>query len=219
MLKYPCLVLDHDDTVVRSEATVNYPCFLEALEVFRPGETMDYQEFVDWCFHYEFTDFLRIKYNFTEDELLREYHMWLDYSKTHIPPAYEGIGNIILEQKRRGGLVCVASLSSKANILRDYRAHFGMEPDLICSCDDPKEQRKPGVYPLQKIMQTYSLSPAQLLMVDDLKVGYEMASAAGVPIAFAGWSRRDFPAVRAEMTGLCDFSFDSTEDLKKFLFE
>ena len=24
MLKYPCLVLDHDDTVVQSEATVNY---------------------------------------------------------------------------------------------------------------------------------------------------------------------------------------------------
>ena len=27
MLKYPCLVLDHDDTVVQSEATVNYPFF------------------------------------------------------------------------------------------------------------------------------------------------------------------------------------------------
>ena len=31
MLKYPCLVLDHDDTVVASEATVNYPCFVEVL--------------------------------------------------------------------------------------------------------------------------------------------------------------------------------------------
>jgi phosphoglycolate phosphatase/pyrophosphatase PpaX len=38
MLKYKCLVLDHDDTVVQSEATVNYPCFLLALEKFRPGE-------------------------------------------------------------------------------------------------------------------------------------------------------------------------------------
>ena len=63
MLKYPCLVLDHDDTVVQSEATVNYPCFLLALEKFRPGEYMDYPEFVDWCFKYEFTDFLRLKQN------------------------------------------------------------------------------------------------------------------------------------------------------------
>ena len=25
MLKYPCLVLDHDDTVVQSEKTIGYP--------------------------------------------------------------------------------------------------------------------------------------------------------------------------------------------------
>ncbi len=37
MLNYRCLVLDHDDTVVRSEETVNYPSFLEALKVPRPG--------------------------------------------------------------------------------------------------------------------------------------------------------------------------------------
>ena len=27
MLKYPCLVLDHDDTVVASESNINYPFF------------------------------------------------------------------------------------------------------------------------------------------------------------------------------------------------
>ena len=40
MLNYRCLVLDHDDTVVRSEETVNYPSFLEALKVLRPGRTI-----------------------------------------------------------------------------------------------------------------------------------------------------------------------------------
>lgn len=219
MLKYPCLVLDHDDTVVKSEITVNYPCFLESLEKFRPGETMGYQEFVSWCFRCEFTEFLRIKYGFTDAELFEEYTMWKAYSKTHIPPAYEGIREIILEQKRRGGLVCVASLSSKENILRDYRTHIGIEPDMIFSCDDPRDQRKPGTYPLQKIMQHYSLSPAELLMVDDLKTGYEMASAAGVPIAFAAWSRLQNPDVLEQMERLCDFSFRSTEDLSNFLFK
>lgn len=219
MLKFPCLVLDHDDTVVKSEVTVNYPCFLKALEKFRPGETMGYQEFVSWCFRCEFTEFLRIKYGFTDAELFEEYTMWQAYSKTHIPPAYEGIREIILEQKRRGGLVCVASLSSKENILRDYRTHIGIEPDMIFSCDDPRDQRKPGTYPLQKIMQHYSLSPAELLMVDDLKTGYEMASAAGVPIAFAAWSRLQNPDVLEQMERLCDFSFRSTEDLSNFLFK
>lgn len=219
MLKYKCLVLDHDDTVVRSEVTVNYPCFLLALEKFRPGETMDYKEFVDWCYRYDFAEFLRIRYGFTEEELLEEYHMWQDYSKTHIPPAYDGMKEIIGEQKRRGGLVCVASLSSRENILRDYRAHFGMEPDMVFSCDDPREHRKPNVYPLTQMMEKYHLSPADLLMVDDLKIGYEMAAAAGVPMAFAGWSRLYFPEIREQMRGICDFALDSTKELAKFLFD
>ena len=219
MLKYPCLVLDHDDTVVKSEITVNYPCFLESLEKFRPGETMGYQEFVSWCFRYEFTEFLRIKYGFTDEELFEEYTMWQTYSKTRIPPAYEGIREVILEQKRRGGLVCVASLSSKENILRDYREHIGIEPDMIFSCNDPKDQRKPNPYPLQAIMKTYGLNPTEVLMVDDLKTGYEMASAAGVPIAFAAWSRLSNPDVMEQMEKLCDHSFHTTEDLHNFLFK
>lgn len=219
MLKYKCLVLDHDDTVVQSEVTVNYPCFLWALEKFRPGEYMDYPEFVDWCFRYEFTEFLRIKYGFTDEELLEEYHMWQDYSKTHIPPTYAGIQKVILEQKRRGGLVCVASLSSRENILRDYRTHFGIEPDLIFSCDDPRSERKPNPYPLQKIMETYHLSPSDLLMVDDLKTGFDMCCAAGVPIAFAGWGRTECLEITQQMTELCDYAFRSTDELYSFLFQ
>ena len=219
MLKYPCLVLDHDDTVVKSEITVNYPCFLESLEKFRPGETMGYQEFVSWCFRHEFTEFLRIKYGFTDAELFEEYTMWQTYSKTRIPPAYDGIREIILEQKRRGGLVCVASLSSKENILRDYREHIGIEPDMIFSCNDPKDQRKPNPYPLQTIMKTFGLNHSEVLMVDDLKTGYEMASAAGVPIAFAAWSRLGNPDVMEQMEKLCDYSFHTTEDLRNFLFK
>ncbi len=219
MLKYPCLVLDHDDTAVQSELTVNYPCFLLALKKFRPGETMEYDEFVDWCFRYEFTDFLRIKYGFTDEELLEEYRMWKSYAKVHIPPAYDGIKEVLLEQKRRGGLVCVASLSGKDIILRDYKAHFGIEPDLVFSCDDPKDQRKPETYPLEKIMQAYNLSPTQILMVDDLKTGYDMASAVGVPIAFAGWSRLNHRQILEQMSQLCDYTFHSTKELEKFLFD
>ncbi len=219
MLKYPCLVLDHDDTAVASELTVNYPCFLDSLKKFRPGQTMDYPEFVDWCFRHEFTDFLRIKYDFTEEELLEEYHMWQEYAATRIPPAYEGIRELILEQKKRGGLVCVVSLSSRENILRDYRTHFGMEPDMIFSCNDPRDQRKPNPYPLEQIMERYNLSPSQLLMVDDLPTGCQMASAAGVPTAFAAWSRQESPGLMKAMSELCDFTFHSTEDLRKFLFD
>lgn len=35
-MTYPCLVLDHDDTVVNSTATVHYPCFAEYTAKFSP---------------------------------------------------------------------------------------------------------------------------------------------------------------------------------------
>lgn len=38
-MTYPCLVLDHDDTVVNSTATVHYPCFAEYTAKFSPGRS------------------------------------------------------------------------------------------------------------------------------------------------------------------------------------
>jgi len=216
MLKYPCLVLDHDDTVVASEIGVNYPCFLEALKKFRPGEYMDHPEFVHWCFHYEFADFLRIRYGFTPEEAREEYEMWKVYARTHIPPVCPGIKEIILEQKRRGGLICVASLSSREMIERDYELHFGSRPDLIFSADDPV--CKPDPHPLKKIMETYHLTPADLLVVDDLKTGVQMAQAASVPISAALWCRQDAPEIIEYMTQRCEFAFHTTKELYDHLF-
>ena len=56
-------------------------------------------------------------------------------------------------------------------------------------------------------------------MIDDMKPAVEMARNGGVQIAFAGWGRKEFPKIRAEMERLCDFSFYSTEELENFLFE
>ena len=49
MLKYRCLVLDHDDTVVQSETTSNYPYFCYILDQFRPGETISLEEYTQGC--------------------------------------------------------------------------------------------------------------------------------------------------------------------------
>ena len=219
MLKYPCLVLDHDDTVVQSEATVNYPYFVYILDLFRPGTTITLEEYVEGCCHLGFADMCRKWYGFTEQELVEEYKGWQEYIVDHIPAAFPGIERIIRRQKEQRGMVCVVSHSSDVNILRDYRTHFEMEPDAIYSWDLPEELRKPSTYALEDIMKRYGLSPSQLLVVDDMKPAWEMASNAGVPIAFAAWGRKDYPEIAAEMRTLCDFSFDSTEELEKFLFD
>lgn len=218
MLKYPCLILDHDDTVVQSENTINYPFFCYILDQFRPGATITQEEYTQGCYHPGFAGMCREKYGFTEQELVDEYRGWMEYIRTHIPDPYPGIERIIRRQKEEGGMICVVSHSSEENITRDYMTHFGILPDAIYGWDLPEHQRKPNPYPLEHIMQTYGLTREQMLVVDDLKPAWQMCREAGVSIAFAAWSKQDVPQIVEEMTSLCDYSFDSVADLEAFLF-
>ena len=219
MLRYPCLVLDHDDTVVRSEETINYPFFCYILDQFRPGTRISLQEYTHGCCHLGFTEMCRQWYQFSEQELVDEYRGWQEYIRDHAPAIFPGIDRIIHRQKEEGGLLCVVSHSCIENITRDYSSNFGILPDDIYGWDLPEHQRKPNPYPLEQIMKKYRLSPSQLLVIDDLRPAYEMASKVNVPIAFAAWGRKDYPEIAAEMRSICDFSFDSTKELEKFLFD
>ena len=219
MLKYPCLVLDHDDTVVQSEATVNYPFFCYILDQYRPGTKISLSQYTEGCFHLGFADMCRQWYGFTEQELVEEYAGWQEYIQDHIPAPFPSIAQILRRQKQEGGLICVVSHSCVQNITRDYQTHFGLLPDAIYGWDLPEHQRKPSAYPLEQIMNTYHLPPEQLLVVDDMKPAWEMARKVQVPIAFAGWGRRDCPELSQEMTRLCDFSFSTVQELENFLFD
>ena len=112
----------------------------------------------------------------------------------------------------------MVSHSSISNITRDYQTHFGILPDDIFGWDLPEHQRKPNTYPLEQIMQKYHLKPTDLLVVDDLKPAWVMCKNAGVPIAFAAWSKQNAPAIVEEMSALCDYTFHSPKELEKFLF-
>lgn len=219
MLKYPCLVLDHDDTVVQSEATINYPYFCHILDQFRPGQKITWQEYIYGCCHLGFVEMCRQNYGFTDQELQEEYLGWKAFIRTHIPDPYPGINELLKQQKAAGGLICVVSHSGAENIIRDYKAHFDVEPDEIYGWDLPEHQRKPNAYPLECIMNKYHLAPSELLIVDDMKPAWEMARKAGAPIAFAAWSKNDSPEITKEMTNLCDFAFSSPKELIKFLFD
>lgn len=219
MLKYPCLVLDHDDTVVQSEASINYPYFCYILDQFRPGQKITWEEYIQGCCHLGFVEMCRHRYGFTEQELHKEYLGWKEFIRTHIPAPYPGIEHIIRRQKEEGGILCVVSHSGADNIIRDYQTHFDILPDDIYGWDLPEHQRKPNPYPLEHIMAKYNLTPTQLLVVDDMKPAWEMANKVGVPTAFAAWSKEDLPEITAEMTKLCDFSFSSPKELEKFLFD
>lgn len=217
MLNYRCLVLDHDDTVVRSEETVNYPSFLEALKVLRPGRTITREEFTRWCFSPGFSALCSDYIGLTPEEIDMQYDMWRSYVATHIPPPYDGLRPILMRWKQEGGLLCVSSHSARENILRDYRLHFDLEPDQIFDWDLGEDRRKPSPYALQEIMRLYDLRPDELLMVDDLKPGYDMAHACGVPFACAGWSHDD-PEIRTFLRRFSDFYLETVQALEPLLF-
>ena len=219
MLNYPCLVLDHDDTVVQSEKTINYPFFCYILDQFRPGTKITLEEYTHGCYALGFEEMCRAWYHFTDEELETEYQDWKAHIRRHIPAPFPGIDRIIHRHKAMGGTLCVVSHSSEENITRDYRTHFGILPDAIYGWDLPAHQRKPSTYPLEQIMERFHFTPQQLLVVDDLRPAYEMASKAGIPIAFAGWGRTDSPEITKEMTSLCNYSFRSPQELEEFLFK
>ena len=50
-MRYKCLVLDHDDTVVNSTATIHYPCFCEFLKEVRPqAKHYTLEDYFRWNF-------------------------------------------------------------------------------------------------------------------------------------------------------------------------
>lgn len=219
MLKYKCLVLDHDDTVVQTEKTIGYPYFCYILDQFRPGQTISFPDYVHDCHNYGFAEMCRRRWQFTEEEQKAEYAGWMDYVITHIPEIFPGIGNVIRRQKEEGGLVCVVSHSSVRNITRDYEHHFGIQPDAIYGWDYPEHLRKPNPFPLQDIMEKYKLSPADILVVDDMKLAWMMAHPLNVDIAFAAWGKQEFPELQEEMRTLCTYAFDSPRELERLLYE
>jgi len=219
MPKYRCLVLDHDDTVVQSMKTLSYPFWCMELELFRPGVTQSLEDYILECHNRGFAGLCRDCFHFTDEELKKEHGMWMEYVMTHVPDPYPGIKKIIHRQRAEEGLICVVSHSHADNILRDYRTHFGMEPDAVYGWELPPHQRKPDPYPLEDIMRRYSLKLEEILVVDDMKLACQMADPLDIRVAYSGWNGLGIGEIEEEMRSLCAYSFDSTEKLYKFLFE
>ena len=216
-MRYRCLVLDHDDTLVNSTAHVHYPAFLAAMDALRPGVTMTLDEYFAMNFDPGFMPYLEDTLKFTDEETSREYDIWQSFATTRVPEAYPGMDRLVRRQKQEGGYVCVISHSVSANIRRDYRENGLPEPDLVFGWDLPKEKRKPSPWALEEIMRSLSLAPQDLLVVDDLKPGYEMARAGHVDFAAAMWAHH-VPGIRFFMKAHADFCLETPEDLYTLQF-
>ena len=216
-MRYRCLVFDHDDTVVDSTAHVHHPAFLDILSRIRPGVTMSLEDYFRINFDPGFIAYCEDVLHFTPDEMAFEYSVWQEWVGTHIPTAYPGVREIMERELSEGGHICVISHSVDVNIRRDWAANRLPEPELVFGWEQPRERRKPAPWPLLQVLERLKLQPHEVLMIDDLKPGYDMAKACGVDFAAALWAH-EVPEIRAFMRTNCERCFDTPGALEKWLF-
>ena len=218
-MKYKCLILDHDDTVVASTEAIHYPSFVAYIDENKPHLSGKYsfEEFILKNFDPGVLEFFGGEIGLTEEEMAEEDKYWRDFVATRIPTAYPGMAEIIADFREAGGIVAVASHSYEEYIRRDY-AHNGLTvPDVIYGWDLPRERRKPSPFTVLDICERYGILPSEVLVVDDLKPGYDMARSAGADFAAAGWAYH-VPEIAAFMKKNCDYYLESVEELRELLF-
>lgn len=216
-LKYRCLILDHDDTVVKSTPDIHYPSFVYALKVLRPNmKPLCLEEFVSYCFAPGFSELCKEILKFNKDEQDYQYKIWKGYTNTKIPNFYPGFAELILEYKKLDGIICVVSHSESEQISRDYMLNCKLAPDLIFGWELEEHKRKPNPYPITEIIKRFDLDSNEILVVDDLKPGLDMARSCNIAFAGAGWSHV-IPEIRNYMQLNSDYYFSTVDSFKEFI--
>ena len=215
-LRYRCLILDHDDTVVASTPAIHFPAYLETMAQLRPGmKPLSLEEFFLMNFDPGFSEYMTGQLGMRPEEMAEEVRIWRGHSTVGKPRFFPGIVEFLKEFRNSGGLISVVSHSEIDIILGNYRDGTAgvVEPDLVFGWDADSEKRKPHPWPVQRTLERLHLSREDVLVVDDLKPGVLMARAAGVAVAAAGWGH-SLPRIRAEMEQCCDAYLESVDALR-----
>ena len=80
----------------------------------------------------------------------------------------------------------------------------------------PAHQRKPHPYPIKQILERFNLQETEVLMVDDLKPGLEMAKSCNVDFAAAGWSH-SIPEIKEHMRVESTYYFETVKQFNEFI--
>ena len=216
-MRYRCLVLDHDDTTVSSTPCIHYPAFMKILEELRPGTTMTQEDFLTANLSPGLGVFYSENLHLTPAEMQREQEIWKNCIAETIPPFFPGIPELIRRLREAGGFVCVVSHSWPDYIRRDYAAAGIPAPELIYGADLDPAMNKPNPWPLLDIMHKTRCKPDEMLMVDDLSAGLDMAHSAGIPFAASGWGYEN-PRIRDYMLKNADSYLNSVSELDRLLF-
>ncbi len=172
--------------------------------------------FVGYCFNPGFVSLCKDIIKFTDEELQHQQEIWRKYTESTVPDFYEMFPETIKEFKKQGGIVTVISHSEKSAIERDYSIHCGFIPDATFGWELPEHQRKPHPYPIKKILKHFNLQETEVLMLDDLKPGLEIARSCNVDFAAAGWSHI-IPEIKEQMKRDSKYYLETVEQFNQLI--
>lgn len=219
-MRYRCLILDHDDTAIDSTREVHHPAHLRSMEVLRPGvEPVDLETWFRKNFDPGITAYLENELGFSPEEMEVENRIWREFNLRGTSRFFPGFLEGLARYQDLGGRFVVSSHSESPVIRAHYRAGLNgtnLQPELVFGWDLGPEKRKPHPYAIHETLRRLDLQPEEVLVVDDLKPGVDMARTAGVDAAAAGWCH-NIPTIRSFMRRECVATFETVKEFAEYI--
>jgi len=216
-MRYKCLITDHDDTLLDSTVEIHYPCMVECLDVLRPGTPLSFDEFAHYNFDLGFHAYANDVLHLTPEEKVKQAAIWHKWVETHHAAFFPRAIEVLTRFKNAGGIVVVSSHNEAKHIVKDFE-HAGCPlPDAIYGWDLDIEKRKPAVYTIEQIEQRFGIAREDMVMLDDMKIGYNMCKAAGVDFIYADWALKP-ERLRREMRQLATYTAENFLEVENILF-
>ena len=218
-LQYKCIVLDHDDTTVNTTPLIHYQSYINFMNKYKPNSpqiTLQqwYVEMWDKNLFQFLSDYMKLN----ETEMKQISEEWMKLHKTIPIQMFEGFYELMTEYKQLGGIVCICSHSQQKVIQQFYDSYRDgiLQPDCIFGLEKNEiEKCKPYTYPIEEIMRKYQLEKKDIVVIDDLYHGLEMARRSGVDAigTLYGIGHELVEKLIKEMTSIVVHSIDELRSL------
>lgn len=183
-MKFKCLVLDYDNTLVATVPELQYPALKYAYEANGFSGCPDLKDYLAIDFEVGIREYIKTDHPDVWEKMTNDFINHIFSSRS---PPYEGLKDILFKFAQAGGELFVASNSDVAIIESFW--HYNGLPEIsgIFGWNMGREYRKPNSKSLEDILKITKFEKKNVLVLDDRESGVEMAKSLGIRSAVAGW--------------------------------
>ena len=226
-IRYKAIMIDHDDTTVDSTPKINYLSYVNFCNTIMKDRTyytmLNLQQWYELLWEDKYYDHIKNVMKLEKHELDLEYDMWLEFIKDKHPTFFPGFHEMLVEYKKRGGIIAIVSHCDEVAIRRHY-AEYQCEnendrivPDIVYGYIKGKpELNKPNVYPVEDFKKKFNLKNEDICVIDDLSPGLIMGNNAGIDSIGVVYGE-GHETIADKIKEISKYVFDSVDELSNFL--